>query len=412
MNFEKKRIKCLLAAMLLGLCTGIGYAWSVFQTPLMKNFEWQLSAISLTFTIQVLISTISPVFLGKFQKKIGVANYLRIGIIVYALGLLATRFTSSIGYLYVIYGLVVGAGMGMLYPTLVAYSTSLFPEKTGMAAGILACAYGSGAVVWAPLATLLMRQFSVLEVFSFLAVLFVVVMFPVSFLIKEPPAGFHPKPQKEKKEKSSTAPTVDFVWKEMLKTPKFYILVISLTLGATSGLMITGHASNIMQEVLSFTPETAALLVGLISIFNAAGRLIYGAVSDRIGRYNMMMILFAVIGCAMLLLTQSGGVVFMVALLAISSSYGGFTAMISPVCADNFGLKNLAVNYTFFYISYGLAGVIGPQLASIIKTASGGYNNAFLTVAGMSVGGFLLVLSLKLKKAHVIVDNASLDADS
>lgn len=386
----------MLAAMLLALFSGIGYAWSVFQGPLMDNFGWQLRAISLTFTIQVLVSTISPIFLGRLQKKLGVANYLRIGILVYTLGLLATMFTSSLGYLYIIFGVVVGVGLGMLYPCLMAYSTSLFPDKTGMASGLLACSYGCGAVLWAPFATFLMKSYGVLAVYGILAALFAVVMLPTSFLIKAVPADFKPAPARQKAKRTVAAR--DYTWKEMLRSASFYILVLALTLGATSGLMITGHAANIMKEGLGYTAEMAALFVGLISVFNAMGRLVFGSLSDKIGRLPMMMVLFLVIGAAMLLLTVANGGLFVACLLAIGAGYGGFTSMISPVCADTFGLKNLAVNYTFFYVSYGLAGVIGPQLASGIKQASGGYSLAFLTVACMSAAGFVLILILQLKK--------------
>lgn len=401
MDFEQKRWKCMVAAMVLAIFSGIGYTWSVFQSPLIDNFGWALKTISLTFTIQVVTSTIAPIFLGRFQKILGIGNYLRVGIVIYVLGLTATMFTGSIGYLYLVYGIVVGIGIAMLYPCLMAYSTSLFPDKTGMASGMLACAYGSGAIFWAPLATSLMKRYDVLKVFALLAVLFAVVMIPVSFFIKTVPADFNPKAKKTKKSSVSTTSAVDYTWKEMLKNSTYYILVIAFTLGATSGLMITGHASSMLQEILSFTPAKAAIFVGLISVFNALGRLVFGSVSDYFGRYNVMMFLFAVIGGAMILLTQSTGVIFVAALLAIGACYGGFTSMFSPVCADNFGLKNLAVNYTFLYVAYGLAGVAGPQLAAGIKTSSGGYNMAFMTVAGMSVAGFALTLFLKIKKSQV-----------
>jgi len=398
MDFEQKRWKCMVAAMVLALFAGIGYTWSVFQTPLMESFGWSLKTISLTFTIQVLTSTVAPVFLGKYQKTVGIGNYLRIGIVVYAGGLVATMFTSSIGYLYIIYGLVVGTGIAMLYPCLMAYSGRLFPDKTGMASGLLACAYGSGALFWAPIASFFMQRFGVLKVFGLLAAIFAIVMIPVSFFIKSVPEDFRPQPKKVKKTNVNVASAVDYTWKEMLKSHKYYILVIALTLGATSGLMITGHASSMLQEVLSFSAKQAAFFVGLISVFNALGRLASGAVSDYFGRYNVMMVLFAIVGGAMILLTQSTGMIFVIALLAISSCYGGFTSMFSPVCADNFGLKNLAVNYSFLYVAYGLAGVIGPQVAAATKTASGGYNLAFLIVAVMSAAGFLLVLFLKTER--------------
>ncbi|MFV0363502.1 MAG: OFA family MFS transporter [Suipraeoptans sp.] len=406
MEFKNIRWRCMITAMILALFSGIGYAWSVFQTPLLDSFNWDLKTISLTFTIQVLTSTVSPIFLGKFQKKIGVANYLRIGIAVYSLGLIATRFTPAIMYLYVIFGVVVGIGIGMLYPCLVAYGTSLFPEKTGFASGLMAGSYGFGAVIWAPSATFLMKSFDVLMVFAILGLAFIVVMFPLSFLIKEVPEGYKDTFVVSKKKSVNAPSEIDYTWKDMLKSYKYYILVVVLTLGATAGLMITGHASGIMQQSLGFSQATAAMFVGFLSISNTAGRLILGPLSDKIGRYNTMIFQFAAIGIAMFILTMSGGTVFIIALLVISACYGGFTSMIAPVCADNFGLKYHAVNYTFLYVAYGLAGVVGPQLAASIKEASGGYTFAFLTVAAMSAVGLILVLFLKIKGSQKGVSHA------
>ncbi len=397
MDFERKRWRYLMAAMLLALCSGIGYAWSVFQKPLMENFDWTLKTISLTFTLQVMTSTIAPIFLSKFQKTIGVKNYLRIGMAVYITGLIATMFTNSISYLYLVYGIIVGIGIAMLYPALMAYATSMFPDKTGMASGLLACAYGSGAILWAPIATFFMEKHSVLSVYGLLAAIFAAVMLPTSFYIRNVPADFKPVIEKEKSAKNASPAAMDYTWKEMLKTATYYLLLIALTLGATAGLMIAGHASGMLQEILSYTPEQAAVLVGFFSVFNAFGRLIFGLFSDRFGRYNIMMVLFVIIGGSMILLSKSNGHVFIAALLAISSCYGGFTSMFSPVCADHFGMKNLAVNYAFLYVAYGLAGLIGPQLAARIRTASDGYDMAFLTVAGMSGVGLFIILLLKAK---------------
>lgn len=386
----------MIAAMVLALCAGIGYTWSVFQKPLMEHFEWGIQTISLTFTIQVLVSTMAPVFLGKYQKTLGVKKYLRIGIAIYVIGLTATMFTSSIGYLYLIYGVVVGTGISMLYPCLMAYSGRLFPDKTGMAAGLLACAYGGGSIIWAPLAANFIGKQGVLPVFGLFAAIFVIVMIPFSFLIKDVPEDFRPEPKKKVKEGKTITASKDYTWREMLKTSRYYVIVIALTLGATAGLMIMGHASTILQEVQNFTPERAAFLIGIISIFNAFGRLTFGFVSDRLGRYTVMMLLFAMIVASMILLTISGGIVFVVALFAISACYGGFTSMFSPICADNFGIKNLAVNYSFLYVAYGFAGVIGPQLAARTKALGNGYNIAFMTVAVLSLVGFGLTLYLKI----------------
>lgn len=394
MNFEQKRWKHMIAALALALCAGIGYTWSVFQKPLMEHFQWGIQSISLTFTIQILVSTLLPVFLGKYQKILGVKNYLRIGIAIYVSGLVATMFTNSIGYLYLIYGVVVGTGIGMLYPCLMAYGGRLFPDKTGMAAGLMACAYGGGSIIWAPLSAYFIGRQGVLPVFGLFAAIFALVMIPFSFLMNDVPEDFRGEEKKNTKVGRKVTASEDYTWREMLKTARYHIIVIVLTLGATAGLMIMGHASTILQEVQNFTPEKAAYILGFISIFNAFGRLAFGYISDKLGRYTVMLLLFTVIGGSMVLLTISGGVIFVTALFAISACYGGFTSMFSPICADNFGIKNLAVNYSFLYVAYGFAGVIGPQLAANTKAAGGGYNLAFMTVAVMSLIGIGLTVFL------------------
>lgn len=399
MEFEQKRWQHMIAAMVLALCAGIGYTWSVFQKPLMEQFEWNIQTISLTFTIQILVSTMAPMFLGKYQKTLGVKNYLRVGILIYVLGLIATMFTSSIVYLYLIYGFVVGIGISMLYPCLMSYSGRLFPDKPGMAAGLLACAYGGGSIIWAPLAANFIGKHGALTVFGLFAMIFAAVMIPATFLIKDVPEDFRPVPKKIKIVGAGPLAARDFTWREMVKTSKYYIIVVTLTLGATSGLMIMGHASSILQEVQNFTPEKAAVIIGIISIFNAFGRLTFGFISDRLGRYKVMLLLFAIIGGSMLLLTSAGGNVFVLALFAISACYGGFTSMFSPICADNFGIKNLAFNYSFLYIAYGFAGVIGPQLAAWTKTTGSGYSLAFMVVAIFSVIGFVLTLYLQISSS-------------
>ena len=384
----------MAAAMILALCAGIVYTWSVFQKPIMESFGWSIESVSLTYTLQILASTITPIFIGKYQKRLGVKNYLRIGILIYVTGLVATMFASSIAYLYIVYGLVVGVGISMLYPCLMSYGGSIFPERTGMAAGLIACAYGGGSIIWAPLAASFIERHGTLPVFGMFAILFAVVMLPVSFLIKEAPEDFQPEVKKKYENRPGIKTAKNYTWKEMIKTSRYYIIIIILTLGTTAGLMVMGHASSILQEMQGFTPAKAAFVLGIISIFNAFGRVIFGTVSDKLGRYPVMMLLFAIIGGAMLLLTKADGLIFIMALGAISMCYGGFTAMFSPVCADNFGIRNLSTNYGFLFVAYGLAGVIGPQLAARAKEFGGGYNFAFITVAILAVIGFVLTLYL------------------
>ncbi len=387
----------LIAAMVLALFCGIGYAWSVYQMPLIETLDSDLKAVSLAFTINVSVSTIAPMFLGRFQANMGISRFVQLGIVVYAVGLISSVFVTKVEILYLTFGLLVGIGLAIVYPCLMAYGAALFPKKTGMAGGLVAGAYGFGAVIWAPLSTFLMEEMSVLKTFAALGVIFFLIMMPVSFLIREiPKEPIIIDVSQEIVTVHHAGP--DYTWQEMLKSYRYYVLLIIMTLGTTAGLMVTGHASNILQENLFLSPANAAVFVGLLSVSNTSGRLILGPLSDFIGRYQTMMIQFILVCSAMLMLFFLQGSFFILALLLVSACHGGFAAILSPLCADNFGLKNHSVNYTLLFITYGFSGIIGPQLGARIREASGEYSYAFLTVAIFCVVGFALVLFLHIKK--------------
>jgi OFA family oxalate/formate antiporter-like MFS transporter len=390
MDFLKTRRYCLTAGMLICLCAGVGYSWSVFQGPLIGKFAWDPGAVSLIFTIQVLMSTLSPPLIGLLQKRISINNYLRLGAVIYGGGLALAMFARSLGGMYLFYGVITGAGNGMLYPCIMAYSGRLYPEKRGFVSGILACAYGAGSIIWAPLAAYLIGFADVSFTFAVLGALYIVCILPVTFFIKEPPINFLPGTKTTAK---ADREGCNYTPKEMLRSPVFYVILIAMTLGASAGLMIMGHASPILQEKLGKSPIDAAFIIGFISLSNAAGRLGFGALSDKLGRCQVMLILFAVIGGAMIVLANMGGIIFTAALFFVGACYGGFAAMFSPLAADFFGLKNLRINYTFLYTAYGFAGILGPQLAVRAK-AFGGYDTAFIVVALFSVIGVFLSIGL------------------
>ncbi|MCM8711248.1 OFA family MFS transporter [Clostridium sp. SYSU_GA19001] len=394
MKFENKRWIYLIAAMVIAVCAGIGYSWSVFQKPLIKMFGWSTGRTSLTFTIQVFVSTMSPMFIGKLQEKITTKYYIMIGAVLYGGGLILTGFVNSLIYLYIIFGVIVGLGIGMLYPCLMAYGVKLFPDKRGLVSGLLAGSYGAGSVIWAPTAARIMQNHSVLTVYKIFGVLFFIAIIILAVFLGEVPKNFRP----EIKKTNAVSTVEDKTWKEMIKTKEFYLIVALLTMGTTSGLMIMGHASSILQEMQGFSPEKAAVLIGIISVFNACGRLAWGTLSDKAGRYKTMIIMFMLVGLSMIILSTAGGSLFIAALFVVGACYGGFAAMIAPVAADNFGIKNLSVNYGFLYIAYGFAGILGPQLAATAKDMGEGYGIAFITVAVFSAIGILLCLYLLMSK--------------
>lgn len=398
MEFSKKRWFQLAAGLVVSLAAGIGYTWSVFQAALIDKFGWDLRLAALVYTIQIAASTLTPLFLGRFQARLGTRRYLLAGGLVYGACLFASGFASDVYLFMLVYGLGAGVGTGMIYPCLMGYGVRIFPDKPGLVAGLLAGAYGAGAVIWAPTAAALAQGYGIQGVYRIFGAAFGLVIAGLSFFLSDPPEGYAvPRVAKAGKsvksgEAGSAAAAFDLDPRGMVRTPTFYLLLALFALGTTSGLMIMGHASSILRSTLSMTAVAAASIVGVISVFNALGRVVWGAVSDALGRFRVVAALFVLVGASMLVLSFADGAVFVGALMAVGFCYGGFAALIAPVTGDAFGPRHVTVNYGYLYIAYGIGGVFGPQIAAGIKGSTGAYSAAFVIVALCSVAGLVLTL--------------------
>jgi MFS transporter, OFA family, oxalate/formate antiporter len=404
-NFEKKRWIYLVLGMILSVFCGIGYAWSVFQRPLMAKFGWSLKSAALIYTAQILMSTLTPMVLGHLRERMGTRKYLLLGSLVYGGCLVLSGYTTSLATFFLTFSVGVGIGIGMLNTCIMAYGVKLFPEKRGIASGLLAGSYGAGAIIWAPVSVRLSALYGILNVYKILGVVFFVAIAATAVFLADPPDDFAPAipGKKLSKDAGKKAPAikqaaVDLEWRQMLKTGRFYLVVAIFSLGTTAGLMIMGHASPMLQDRVGLSPETAALIVGILAVCNAGGRIVWGGTSDRLGRPVVLGTLFLLVTLAMAGMYFLPGSAFIAAILLLGFCYGGFASLIAPTAADAFGVKHVTVNYNFIYVSYGVGGVVGPQVAAAVRDATGGYTAAFLVVACLSVVGFLLTLVYSFKK--------------
>ena len=387
MNFAQRRWMYLSLSVIIAICTGIGYTWSVFQDPLIAYFHWQLTAASLIFTSQVAISTLTPIFIGKYQAKIGTRRYLALGALIYGCGLIGAGHAFNFLTFYLSFSIGVGIGIGMLYPCLMGYAVQLIPERRGLATGLIAGSFGSGALVWAPIAVKLQAIVGILSVYTVLGCSFIVIIISLVLLLRAPDINFKPKVSAKITRKSYSG-TVEMNWHQMVRTTKFWMLLALFAIGTSSGLMIIGHASAILIENLGINATQAAFLVGIMSISNASGPIIWGTLSDSLGRGKTLLILFAIVTCSMFTLyfTRSH-TIFICAILITGFAYGGFAALIAPASADLFGTHHVNVNYGFLYISFGLGGTIGPQIGAFSKSIAGHYTPGFMIIASLCVVG-------------------------
>jgi OFA family oxalate/formate antiporter-like MFS transporter len=190
----------------------------------------------------------------------------------------------------------------------------------------------------------------------------------------------------------------------MLKTARFYALWVMYTLACVTGLMIIAHAGHIAEVRINVTPALAATAVVLLGIANTAGRLFWGAVSDRIGRYQALILMYAITAGMLLLLYAAGSyAVFVISVMGIGLCFGGFLGVFPSITADNFGTANLGMNYGVMFIAFGIAAFVGPRLAASLFESTHDHSLAFLIATGMSAAALLitvfLVISSRKSKA-------------
>ncbi len=404
---SSKRWSVLIAMFVANLCVGSAYAWSVFQRPLIDIFKWSPSETSLAFSLSLFIIPIAMIIAGIIAEK-GPRFIMIVGGIIFSCGIIAVGYTNSIGMLYGTYGCLGGFGIGFIYGTSISNAVKWFPDKRGLAAGMVAAGFAMGAVINAPIATNLVQSYGVLTTFKILGVAYLVITVISSQFVSAPVTGYCPEgwtPPVAVSNKTS----LDSNWQKMLRTPVFYLIWLMYTLACVSGLMIIGHAATIGQEVIKLSAASAAIAVSIMSLANASGRVFWGWVCDRLGQYSTLIIMFAISGLGMASMNTVGSfTIFVIVISVIAACFGGFFAIFPSVTADMFGVKNLSMNYGILFTSYGVAAFIGPRLAARVKELNAGdYSFAFMAAAVMCVVGILITLfvkSIQQKKASAAIN--------
>jgi MFS family permease len=188
-------------------------------------------------------------------------------------------------------------------------------------------------------------------------------------------------------------------WKEMMSTPVFYVMLFLLTCGAFSGMMVISQASSIAQVMVGMTAIAASTAVSVLALFNAAGRILAGYISDKIGRINTLMVacILSIVGLLCLYMSGVGTTaIFYVGISIVGISFGSFMGVFPGFTADQFGAKHNSVNYGIMFIGFAVAGYFGPQIMRNVYASQGAYQNAFLIACGLSVAGIILTFVYRM----------------
>ncbi|NLB88301.1 MAG: OFA family MFS transporter [Syntrophomonadaceae bacterium] len=362
------------------LSLGAIYTWSLFNNPLIEKFGWDPGATVFTFSVTLVFFALSVIIAGGIQDKIGPRKVATVGGLLTGTGVALSCLATTPTMLYITYGFIAGVGIGTTYVTPLATCVKWFPEKKGLINGLVLAALGLGGVLFKPVILHFIATYGVSTAFLYLGLIYGSLIVVGAQFLAVPPAGYTP-PGWEPPTPSENAPAAgsrNYSLSEALKTPQIYILFMWMLFGAGSGLIVIGVAANIGMQLVGLSLAAAGNAVVTISLFNAAGRFIWGALSDRIGRVQSVLAIFILLGLALSFmgLASMTYVTFLLATCVIGFCFGGTAALFPTITAEWFGTKNVGNNYGAVFLFYGVAALIAPKLSVGL-----GFQNAFLVGA-------------------------------
>lgn len=399
MSLEKKRWVVLIASCLINLCIGSMYAWSVFAAPLAAKLtaitgtEYTAAQLAIAFTICNSVGPITMISGGFINDKLGPKWVILTGGVMFGIGMILTGMVESLMGIIITYGLLVGLGLGMAYGCTINNTVKFFPDKRGFVGGIATATYGLSSVIIPPIANVLNNSVGVSQSFIILGAVFTAVIVVCTFFIIKCPAGYVPEGFVAPVQQAKKAGAVNKNWKEMLSDPIFYIMIIMMTCGAFSGMMIISQASPMAQGMAGMTVTMAATAVSILAMFNVGGRILAGTLSDKFGRVTVLAGAFVLelIGLGLLLnIGQGDTVLFLAGTSVVGICFGALMGVYPGFTADQFGTKHNSVNYGIMFIGFAVAGYCGPTTAGKILAATGSYSTAFMVAIGLAIAGILL----------------------
>jgi len=416
----------VLGAVLIQLALGAIYAWCVFTPGLTDPngaYRFTATQTQIIFSVGLAAFAITTVLAGRLMSRFPARAIAISGGLIHGIGYILSGWVGpSLPLLIVTMGLLVGTGIGLGYVVPIAVGVKWFPDKKGLLTGLAVAGFGLGAFFWIMAGGRwghLIDRFGTPVVFQIYGVAFIVLVLIGSIWMVNPPEGYKPEGWNPPAPDAGTTRAIgslSLTSAEMLRTPQFYALWFMYAAGALAGLMVIGNIALFGIDSLSaagMDPTTAKAKASLamavfFAIANAAGRIVWGSVSDRIGRKPSLFCLFLFQGIMLLLFFSMGNKesLFYLGALLIGFNFGGNFALFPAATADYFGNKTVGLNYGWVFTAYGVGGIIGPILAGHFKdqVATAGltaWQTPFMVAGILCLAASILALILKTPESKV-----------
>ncbi len=406
----------VLAGTGINLALGVLYAWSIFKGAITESiskggegaFNWDPASVNDPYAVACLVFAAAMILAGKIQDKFGPRLTCMLGGLLVGAGFILAAQSTEYWSWVLGFGVLAGAGIGFGYSAATPPALKWFPPaRTGLVAGIVVSGFGLASVYIAPLAKYLLVTRGLQQSMFLFGVAFAVVVSALALLIRNPPAGYVPAATPgAAKAKASVVENLTPM--QVLGTGKFYTLWATFFIGAGAGLMVIGSVAGMAKQSMG---EMAFLAVAIMAVGNAAGRIVAGIVSDKIGRANTLAIMLAfqalLMFAAMFVIGGNSRAVVLVLLATfIGFNYGTNLALFPSLAKDLWGLKNFGMNYGILFSAWGVGAFVLVRVAEMLKAASGSFTSSFLAAGVMLIAGAALTMTLREGKPALVLKPA------
>ncbi len=388
-------VRLTAAVVAMAMISNLQYCWTLFVQPIMSATHWKLSQVQTGFSIFIAVVTWAMPLAGWLIDRLGPRVFMSVAGVLCAVGWGSLGRATTLTEFYLIYA-VAGLGVSFVYCCSIAAALKWFPDKRGLASGIIAGAYGSGAALFILVFSHMIKSSGYSATFLATGIGMGAIIFIAGQFLAYPPPDFAKTLTIPVKARVRKQGTEDFNSLEMLRKPHFYLMYAMMLMVGIGGLMTSAQIAPVAKN-FKIGATALAVTLTLSPIGNGAGRLFWGWISDYMGRERTMLTAFVLQSLflvSVVTLGRRGDFWFVASMTMVFATWGEVYVLFAAAQADMFGAKNAASNYSLLYSTKGLAAVLAGGVAAQVFENTGSWSYVYYPAAGVALIAALGAIAL------------------
>jgi len=389
LKYNKRWVYIVLGIIFM-MFLGTVYSYSVFRVALEKDLMIGAAESGMPYMVALAFYALFMFLTGRYIEKFQAKKILILGGLLVSLGWILSSFVSNIFLLTITYGCISGAGVGIAYGVPLSVIAKWFPDKKGIAVGLILIGFGLSPLVTAPIARSLVESYGVMKTFFILGVSFAVMLPILAILFKYPSDEEVLIFNKKVNQSSENSP--DLTLKQMIRTKSFKGVYLNFLIGTMIGLMVVGMTINVGLDYFQLDSPTVTRTMAIFAIFNGVGRPAFGWVTDRYSSRKAMTISYFLIMSSAMGLVTSGKhtLVYILTFSIFWFNLGGWLAIAPTSTLKLYGIKNNNQNYGLVFTAYGVGAIAGVSTSGLILDYYGNYDYVFYYIIVLCMVGIIL----------------------